>query len=130
MNPSAIQRLCQLISILPHARCHAGVTVSALSRSLRGQGFDVCKRTVQRDLEFLKRAFPVERSRLQGEGDRWKLAKELEIQRFLRPMPEPDVPLDPCEDDCESSSADEAIHAIPEWDSEIIFHGPNDLEWS
>lgn len=130
MNPSAIQRLCQLISILPHARCHAGMTARALSRRLRGQGFDVCKRTVQRDLEFLERAFPVERSRAQGDGDRWKLAKKLEIQRFLRPMPEPDVPLDPCEDDCQTSSADEASNTSAERDGEIIFHGPSDLEWS
>lgn len=130
MSHSAVQRLCLLISLLPQGRCHAGMTVSTLYQRLRWQGFDVCKRTVQRDLEFLERAFPLVRDRGAAEGDRWKLGRKLNLEGFLRPIAYPEHPLDAADDDVEDKAFDEPIHAIPEWETDIVCHWPSDPEWS
>ena len=129
MSHSAVQRLCLLLRLLPHSRGHLGMTVRNLHRHLRAKGFDVCRRTVQRDLEFLARAFPVARSDGDDSGDLWKLNRKVGMEIFLRPIAEPELPLDLPDEPSKRVVREDRIEEIPEWDSDIVLHDLEGLKW-
>ena len=129
MSQSAVQRLCLLLRLLPHSPGHVGMTVSTLHRGLRGKGFDVCRRTVQRDLEFLARAFPVARTEGDDSGDLWKLSRKVGMEMFLRPIAEPELPLDLPDEPSKRVVREDRIEEIPEWDSDIVLHDLEGLKW-
>lgn len=116
---NAIGRICKILEILPCSRGHQGISISALHHRLRRDGFDVCKRTLQRDLSDLSKVFPVECVGADGQAGLWKSARRLDIGPFLRPLREPESWLDGA-DQVESDLADYGCTVdVPDWPSDI-----------
>ena len=116
---NAIGRLCRILEVLPFSRGHQGISISALHQRLRRDGFDVCKRTLQRDLSDLSKVFPVECASADGQAGLWKCTRRLGLSPFLRPLREPEAWLDGAEQVDSDLSDYGCMVDVPDWPSDI-----------
>lgn len=116
---NSIGRICRILEILPFSRGHQGISISALHYRLRRDGFDVCKRTLQRDLSDLSKVFPVECVGSDGVAGLWKCTRRLDLGQFLRPLRESDSCFDDV-DELESDLPDYGCTVdVQDWPSDI-----------
>lgn len=90
----AVKRMFVLLSILPGSRGHAHGAVTALTNRLRRLGMDVSARTIHRDLAFFESLGWAARTRHGDSEERWMAPGALDITSCLRPVTEPQRPLD------------------------------------
>jgi len=91
---SSIKRMYVLLDLLPVTAGHAGGTARALTNRLRGMGVETSTRTIHRDLRFFEGLGLVQRTAHEGREERWKVSRRINVASKLRPMTEPQRPLD------------------------------------
>jgi len=69
------QLLTRNLSILSFLSGCNSATVEEMCNYLKGKGFKTSKRTVQRDLQFMKKYLPLENTELEGNKLNWFLRK-------------------------------------------------------